>query len=44
MKSRLRTIFCNLFAVTLDAQDIIVYGGKPGGIASAIAAARRSIA
>jgi hypothetical protein len=30
-----------LFASTLIAQDVVVYGGTPGGIAAAIAAARR---
>jgi hypothetical protein len=40
MKALIRAVVGCVFAGTLAAQDIVIYGGTPGGIASAISSAR----
>ncbi len=40
MKHLLAVVICVLSAATLSAQEVVVYGGTPGGIAAAISAVR----
>lgn len=40
MKRLVLASFCLLSAFRLAAQEVVIYGGTPGGIAAAIAAAR----